>query len=95
MLVSLRTPHLVLQIPHAVLVGELLVAGAALRQNAALKATHVEEQVGVVFAVDGHKAVLPLDRGDRSGQAVLDVPENGSSTGEEQKALDECWPVVF
>lgn len=56
--------HLVLQIPHAVLVGELLVAGAALWQNAALKATHVEEQVGVVFAVDGHKAVLPLDRCD-------------------------------
>lgn len=56
--------HLVLQIPHAVLVGELLVTGAALWQNAALKATHVEEQVGVVFAVDGHKAVLPLDRSD-------------------------------
>lgn len=54
-------PHLVLQVPHTVLVSELLIAGAALWQDAALKATHVEEQVGVVFAVHGNKAVLPLD----------------------------------
>lgn len=60
-------PHLVLQVPHTVLVSELLVAGAALWQDTALKSTHVEEQVGVVFAVDGNKAVLPLHRGDGSG----------------------------
>lgn len=64
LLVSLFVLHLVLQIPHAVLVGELLVAGAALWQNAALEAAHVEEQVGVVLAVDRHEAVLPLDRCD-------------------------------
>lgn len=46
------TRHLVLQVPHPVLVSKLLIAGAALWQYAALKATHVEEQVGVVFAVD-------------------------------------------
>ena len=55
--------HLILQVPHAILVGELLVGGAHLRQDAALKATHVEQQVGVVLAVHGHKAVLPLDSG--------------------------------
>lgn len=54
-------PHLVLQVPNTVLVSELLIAGATLWQDAALKATHVEQQVGVVFAVDRHKAVLPLD----------------------------------
>ena len=60
---------------------ELLVAGAALGQDAALEATHVEEQVGVVLAVHGHKAVLPLHRGDRAGQAVLDVPEHSAAPG--------------
>ena len=41
--------------------GELLVAGAALRQDAALKTTHVEQQVGIVLTVHGHEAVLPLN----------------------------------
>lgn len=49
---STSVPHLILQVPHTVLVSKLLIAGAALWQYAALKATHVEEQVGVVFAVD-------------------------------------------
>lgn len=45
-------PHLILQVPHTVFVSKLLIAGAAFWQYAALKTTHVEEQVGVVFAVD-------------------------------------------
>ena len=67
---------LVLQVPHAVAVRELLVLRAALRQNAALEAAHVEQQVGIVLAVDGDEAVLPLDRRHRARQAVLDVPEH-------------------
>lgn len=75
--------HLVLQVPDPVLVGELLVAGAALGQDAALEAAHVEQQVGVVLAVHGHKAVLPLHRGHRAGQTVLDVPEHSTATGKQ------------
>lgn len=73
--------HLVLQVPDTILVGELLVAGAALGQDAALEAAHVEQQVGVVLAVHGHKAVLPLDGGDGAGQPVLDVPEHRTAAG--------------
>ena len=61
--------------------GELLVAGAALGQDAALEATHVEEQIGVVFAVDRHEAVLPLHGGHGAGQTVLDVPEDSATPG--------------
>lgn len=53
--------HLILQVPNSVLVGELLITSTTLWQNATLKATHVEEQIRVVFAVDRYKAVLPLD----------------------------------
>lgn len=67
--------HLVLQVPHPVAVRKLLVRGAALGQHAALKAAHVEEKVGVVLAVDGDKAALPLDGGHRARKAVLNVPE--------------------
>lgn len=58
------TPHLILQVPDTILVGELLVAGTALGQDAALEATHVKQQIGVVLAVNGHEAVLPLHCGD-------------------------------
>jgi len=51
--------HLILQVPDAITVCELFVRGATLGQNATLEATHVEQQVGVVFAVDRHEAVLP------------------------------------
>lgn len=74
-------PHLILQVPHTIFVSKLLIAGTAFWQYAALKTTHVEKQVGVVFAVDWNKTVLPLDSGHWSGQSVLDVPENSTSTG--------------
>lgn len=93
--------RLILQVPHSVLVRELLVAGAALRQDAALEAAHVEEQVGVVLAVDGHEAVLPLHRGDGAGQPVLDVPEDGAATAEDRghastrrRKLLACRPEI-
>lgn len=44
--------HLILQVPHTVLVSKLLIAGATLGKNATFKPTHVEEQIGVIFAVD-------------------------------------------
>ena len=72
---------LILQIPHAIFVGELLVGSPGLGQDATLKTTHVEEEVWVVFGVDGDKGVLPLDGGDGTRQSVLDVPEH-SSAGE-------------
>lgn len=77
-LTSLPAPprlYLILQVPDPVLVGELLIAGATLRQDAALEATHVEQQVGVVLTVHRHEAVLPLNCSHRPWQAVLDVPE--------------------
>lgn len=55
--------HLILKVPHSVFVCELLLCHTTLGQNTALKATHVEEQVGIVLAVDRHKAVLPLNGG--------------------------------
>lgn len=70
---------LILQIPHSVLVGEFLMGCANLGQDTALKTTHVEEQVGVVFAVHRHKAVLPLHGRDGSRQTVLHLPEDGAT----------------
>ena len=66
--------------------------GATLGQDAALKAAHIEEQVGVVLAVRRHKAVLPLHGGHRARQAVLDVPEHSAAPerGEREKALQFC-----
>jgi len=68
--------HLVLQVPDAVAVRELLVRGPDLGQDPALEAGHGEEQVRVVFGVDGDEGVVPRDGGDGAGQSVLDVPEN-------------------
>lgn len=74
------SPHLILQVPDTILVGEFFIAGAALGQDAALKATHVKQQIGVILAVNGHEAILPLHRGDRSRQTVLDIPEYSTTT---------------
>lgn len=68
--------YLILQVPDPILVGEFLIAGAAFRQDAALKATHVEKQVGVVLTIHRHEAVLPLNCSHWSWQTVLDVPEH-------------------
>ena len=47
---------------------EFLVGSSGLGQDATLEATHVEQQVGVVLAVDGHEAALPLDSCDGTGE---------------------------
>ena len=86
--------HLILQVPHSVFVSELFIRGSCLGQNAALKATHVEEEVGVVLGVDGDKGVLPLDGGDGARQAVLDVPEHSSAWQEAQWEAGLCVPPL-
>lgn len=70
---------LILQIPHAIFVRKLLITSATLREDATLEATHVEEQVRVVLAVHRHKAVLPLNCGHRTREAILDVPEHSTA----------------
>ena len=70
--------YLILQVPYSVSVREFLVCGPTLGQDAALEATHVEEQVGIVLTVHRNKAVLPLDGGHRARQTILDIPEDSS-----------------
>ena len=84
--------HLVLQVPDAVLVRELLVHRATLRQDAALEAAHVEQQVGVVLAVHGHETVLPLNRHHRPRQPVLNVPKHCATSVYQQKNVFNCKP---
>ena len=86
--------YLILQIPHSVPVCELLVRGAALGQDTALKAAHVEQEVGVVLAVHGHKAALPLDGGHGAWQTVLDVPEH-CATPENGTGKTSAFQVLF
>mmetsp|Transcript_15271 Transcript_15271/g.46146 ORF Transcript_15271/g.46146 Transcript_15271/m.46146 type:complete len:374 (-) Transcript_15271:3477-4598(-) len=68
--------RLVLQRPHAVLVGEALGGHADLGQDADFKAAHGEQQVGVVPAVYADEAVVPVHGGHAAGQPVLQVPEH-------------------
>ena len=60
--------------------GELFVHHPTLGQDPDLKPTHVEQQVGVVLAVHGNEAGLPLDGGDGAGKTVLYLPENSTSS---------------
>mmetsp|Transcript_19227 Transcript_19227/g.59289 ORF Transcript_19227/g.59289 Transcript_19227/m.59289 type:complete len:634 (-) Transcript_19227:308-2209(-) len=65
----------VLQIPDAVAVREGLEVHADLGLDAHLEAAHVEQQVRVVFRVNGHEGVLPVDGRHGAREPVLDVPE--------------------
>lgn len=60
--------ELILQAPHAILVGKALLCHAHLGQDAHLKATHTEQQVGVVPTVHAHKAVVPVQSCQRPAQ---------------------------
>ena len=90
----LRATYLVLEIPHAVLVCELFMHGATLGQDATLKATHVEQQIRVVFAVDRHEAVLPVDGCHRAWQSVLDVPEHSPAAASQKQSI-KFTPATF
>jgi hypothetical protein len=69
----------VLKIPDTILGDKFLHETSALGKNSDFETGHVEEKVGVVLAVDGHKALLPFNSSDGSRKAVLDFPEYGSS----------------
>lgn len=74
-----NSTYLILQIPNTIFVRKLLITSAALREDATLKATHIEKQVGVVLAVHRHKAVLPLNCRHRTRESILDVPEHSTA----------------
>ncbi len=68
-----------MQVPDTVYMSKLLESGPDLGQNTTLKATHIEQEVGVVLAVHGHKAALPLDGCDGARETILDIPEHSST----------------
>ena len=70
---------LILKSPGAVFLREFFLNGSDFGQNANFKAVHVEQQIGVVLGVNRDKAAFPLDGGQRAGQAVLNLPEDGSA----------------
>mmetsp|Transcript_10204 Transcript_10204/g.41240 ORF Transcript_10204/g.41240 Transcript_10204/m.41240 type:complete len:678 (+) Transcript_10204:3871-5904(+) len=67
---------LVLQVPDPILLREVLGRHPRLGHDANLETAHVEQQVRVIPRIHRHKAIVPLERGDGPGQAVLYVPEN-------------------
>lgn len=71
--------YLILQVPYTIPMSEFFKCCAALRQNAAFKTTHVEQEIWIIFAVYRHKAFIPAQCCDRSGQAVLYVPEHSTA----------------
>lgn len=77
---------------------DLLGGHAALGQDAAFEAAHVEQQVRVVLAVDRDEGVLPLDGGHRARQTVLDVPEDGAAEVHvvlHQAHAGVAWPALL
>ena len=88
--------YLILQVPNTIPMCELLKRCAALGQNTTLKTTHVKQKIWIVFTVDRHKAFIPGECGDRSRQAVFNVPEH--STAEIDVVFHEphasiSWPA--
>ena len=81
---ALRSPllgDLVLKVPHPVPVREFLMGRATLREDTALEAAHVEQEIGIVLAVYGYKAALPLYRRHRTRKSVLNIPKHCSTPG--------------
>lgn len=58
---------------------EFLVGHPTFWQDPTLESAHVEQEVRIVLAVDGHETVLPLDGRHRPRKTVLDVPKHGSA----------------
>ena len=70
--------YLILQVPHSIPVSEFLKCCATFWKNAAFKATHVKQQIWIVFTVNRHKTFIPVECCHRSWQAVLYVPEHST-----------------
>ena len=69
-----RTPntYFILEVPDAVAVGKVLKGHARLREDAHLKAGHVEQLVGVVLEFGGKKEIEIMElggNGQRKGKA--------------------------
>jgi hypothetical protein len=59
-----------------------------LGKNTALKTTHIEQQIWIVFGVDADKAVFPLDGSCGSWKSVLYVPKYSATT--KNKYVQRC-----
>ena len=70
--------YLILQVPHSIPVSEFLKCCATFWKNAAFKATHVKQQIWIVFTVNRHKTFIPVECCHRSWQAILYVPEHST-----------------
>lgn len=62
-----------------------------LRQDPALKPSHIEQQVRIILGVSWDETVLPLDGGHGARQSVLYVPEYCATTGEENSLHYLGW----
>ena len=58
--------YLILQVPHSIPVSEFLKCCATFWKNAAFKATHVKQQIWIVFTVNRHKTFIPVECCHRS-----------------------------
>lgn len=72
--------YLILQVPNTISMCKFIMCSTDFGQNSTLKSTHIEQQVGIVFAVNWHKTVLPQCSCHRPWQSVFDVPKYGTST---------------
>lgn len=80
-------------IPDAVLKRELLVDVADLGQDAQLKVGHGEQELRVVLRVDADVGIVPLDRGERPRETVLDVPLRMEAVNDSLRAGGGCGDV--
>mmetsp|Transcript_13888 Transcript_13888/g.19295 ORF Transcript_13888/g.19295 Transcript_13888/m.19295 type:complete len:371 (-) Transcript_13888:1044-2156(-) len=88
----------VLQVPNTIFGDKLLHKTSRLGENSDFETAHVEEQVRVVLAVDGHKALLPFDSGEGTRKAILDLPEDGSSKVDivlHKSHTSISWPALL
>ena len=68
---------------------EFFIEHTTLGQYADLEPTHVEEQVGVILAVDRHKAILPLNGSDGTRKTILDLPEYSTTTSTQVTLINQ------
>ena len=66
---------LVLEVPHAVPLREVLGGHARLGHDPHLEPAHVEQKVGVVPGIHRDEPVVPLQGGEAARKPVLDVPK--------------------
>ena len=70
--------RLIGQVPGSILEHKI-VALSRLGQDSNLKVAHAEQQLRVLSRVDRYETLVPLDRGQRPRERVLDIPEHSST----------------